>query len=415
MRQTWRWFGPADLASIDDIVQAGAEGVVTALHHVPNGVAWTPEEIARRRQEVRRRKDGSPSGIAWEVVESLPVSEDIKKQKGSWREHIANYKTSLRNVAAAGIEVICYNFMPVLDWTRTELRWALPNGGSCMRFDIDDFAAFDIHILARRGAADDYAPGVGEEAGRRFAAMDESQKRTLARSVTMGLPGSRESMTLGDVRAHLAEYGDISPARLRQHFIDFLTEVVPVAEDLGLRLCCHPDDPPFALLGLPRIMSTEADFRTVLNAVDSPANGMTLCSGSLGARPDNDLPGMMERLGPKVHFLHLRNVKRDSDAIAGSFFEAEHLGGDTDMVALIAAIVREEARRKREGRADAQIPMRPDHGQDILDDINRRAQPGYPTIGRLKGLAELRGVMRALEHPGFGIVSVSAALKATGA
>jgi mannonate dehydratase len=403
MRQTWRWFGPADFAGIDDIVQAGAEGVVTALHHVPNGVVWTPEEIARRQQEVGRRRDGSPSGIAWEVIESLPVSEDIKKQKGAWRAHVANYKTSLRNVAAAGIEVICYNFMPVLDWTRTELRWALPNGGSCMRFDINDFAAFDIHILERRGAAEDYAPAVADEAGRRFAAMDEAQRKTLARNVTMGLPGSTESMTLGDVRAHLGEYGHISPEQLRQHFIDFLSEVVPVAEDLGLRLCCHPDDPPFALLGLPRIMSTEADYKAVLDAVDSPANGMTLCSGSLGARPDNDLPGMMERLGSKVHFLHLRNVKRDSDAIAGSFFEAEHLGGDTDMVALIAAVVKEEARRKAEGRADAQIPMRPDHGQDIVDDLKRRAQPGYPTIGRLKGLAELRGVMQALKHPRFGV------------
>jgi mannonate dehydratase len=403
MRQTWRWFGPADLASIDDIVQAGAEGVVTALHHVPNGAVWTPDEIAKRQQEVSKRKDGSPSGIAWDVIESLPVSEYIKKQRGAWREHVANYKTSLRNVAAAGIEVICYNFMPVLDWTRTELRWALPNGGSCMRFDIDDFAAFDIHILERHGAAEDYAPDVAEEARRRFAAMGEAQKKTLARNVTMGLPGSTESMTLEDVRAHLAEYGHISPEQLRHHFIDFLSEVIPVAEDLGLRLCCHPDDPPFALLGLPRIMSTEADYRAILDAVDSPANGMTLCSGSLGARPDNDLPGMMERLGPKVHFLHLRNVKRDGDAIAGSFFEAEHLGGDTDMVALIAAVVKEETRRKAEGRADAQIPMRPDHGQDILDDLGRRAQPGYPTIGRLKGLAELSGVMPAHEHPHFGL------------
>ena len=210
-------------------------------------------------------------------------------------------------------------------------------------------------------------------------------------------------MTLEDVRAHLNEYGHISPDQLRQHFIDFLSEVVPVAEELGVRLCCHPDDPPFALLGLPRIMSTEADYKAVMDAVDSPANGMTLCSGSLGARPDNDLPGMMERLGPKVHFIHLRNVKRDGDAIAGSFYEAAHLGGDTDMVALIAAIVMEEARRRAEGRADHQIPMRPDHGQDILDDLKRRAQPGYPTIGRLKGLAELRGVITALEHRQYGI------------
>ena len=404
MKQTWRWFGPHDLASIDDIVQAGAAGVVTALHHVPNGVAWTRGEIARRQAEVRVRKDGSPSGIEWDVIESLPVSEDIKKQKGAWREHIANYKQSLRHVAEAGLEVVCYNFMPVLDWTRTELRWKLPNGGSCMRFDINDFAAFDIHILQRQGAEGDYSNEITDEAARRFAAMDEEGKKQLARNVTMGLPGSTESMTLEDVRAHLGEYGHISPDQLRAHFIDFLSEVVPVAEELGVKLCCHPDDPPFPLLGLPRIMSTETDYKAILDAVDSPANGMTLCSGSLGARPDNDLPGMMERLGPKVHFIHLRNVKRDSSAIAGSFFEAEHLGGDTDMVALIAAIVKEEARRRAEGRADAQIPMRPDHGQDILDDLNRRAQPGYPTIGRLKGLAELRGVMTALEHQRYGIV-----------
>jgi mannonate dehydratase len=403
MKQTWRWFGPADLASIDDVVQAGAEGIVTALHHVPNGVVWSPEEIAKRQELVRHRKDGSPSGLEWDVIESLPVSEDIKKQKGAWREHVANYKTSLHNVAAAGIEVICYNFMPVLDWTRTALRWQLPNGGSCMRFDINDFAAFDIHILERPGAEGDYSNAITDEAARRFAALDEAGKKQLARNVTMGLPGSTESMTLDDVRAHLGEYGQISADQLRQHFVDFLSEVVPVAEDLGLRLCCHPDDPPFALLGLPRIMSTAADYSRILDAVDSPANGMTLCSGSLGARPDNDLPAIMDQFGPKVHFIHLRNVKRDTADLVGSFFEAEHLGGDTDMVALIAAITSEERRRKAEARADWQIPMRPDHGQDILDDLNRRSQPGYPTIGRLKGLAELRGVMTALEHSQYGL------------
>ena len=403
MRQTWRWFGPKDLTSIDDITQAGAAGVVSALHHVPNGVVWTPEEIAKRHQEIATRKDGSPSGLTWDVVESLPVTEDIKKQKGEWRAHIENYKISMKHLADSGIETICYNFMPVLDWTRTDLRWTVPNGGSCMRFDINDFAAFDIHILKRPGAAADFTNAIADEAARRFEEMSEDDKKQLGRNVTMGLPGSTESMSLEDVQAHLDEYGAISREQLRVHFVNFLEEVVPVAEDLGLRLCCHPDDPPFALLGLPRIMSTEEDYRFILNAVDSPANGMTLCSGSLGARPDNDLPGMMERFGPKVHFLHLRNVKRDSDDIAGSFFEAEHLGGDTDMVALIAAILTEERRRKAEGRADWEIPMRPDHGQDILDDLGRRSQPGYPTIGRMKGLAELRGVMTALEHAQWGL------------
>ncbi|WP_338720605.1 mannonate dehydratase [Devosia sp. XK-2] len=403
MRQTWRWFGPKDLTSIDDITQAGAAGVVSALHHVPNGVVWTQEEIAKRHSEIATRKDGSASGLTWDVVESLPVSEDIKKQKGDWREHIANYKISMKHLAESGIETICYNFMPVLDWTRTDLRWTVPNGGSCMRFDINDFAAFDIHILKRPGAAVDFTNAIADEAARRFVAMSEDDKTQLARNVTMGLPGSTESMTLTDVQAHLDEYGAISREQLREHFVNFLEEVVPVAEDLGLRLCCHPDDPPFALLGLPRIMSTEADYRYILDAVDSPANGMTLCSGSLGARPDNDLPGMMERFGPKVHFLHLRNVKRDGQDIAGSFYEAEHLGGDTDMVALIAAILTEERRRKAEGRRDWEIPMRPDHGQDILDDLGRRSQPGYPTIGRMKGLAELRGVMTALEHAQWGL------------
>ena len=403
MKQTWRWFGPADLASIDDVVQAGAEGVVTALHHIPNGVVWSPEEIAMRQQLVRSRKDGSPSGIEWDVIESLPVSEDIKKQKGAWREHIANYKQSLRNVAAAGLDIICYNFMPVLDWTRTDLRWTLANGGSCMRFDINDFAAFEIHILKRAGALADFPAAVVEEAARRFAGLDDAGQKQLARNVTMGLPGSTESMTLEDVRAHLADYDHISADRLRQHYVDFLSEIIPVAEEVGVRLGCHPDDPPFPLLGLPRIMSTASDYQFILDAVDSPANGMTLCSGSFGARPDNDLPAIMERFAPKVHFLHLRNVKRDGPEIGGSFYEAEHLGGDTDMVALIAAILKEEGRRKREGRADAQIPMRPDHGQDILDDLNRRAQPGYPSIGRLKGLAELRGVMTALEHAEYGL------------
>jgi mannonate dehydratase len=348
-------------------------------------------------------KDGAHSGLRWEVVESLPVSEDIKKQKGAWREHIAAYKTSLAVLRDAGIEVICYNFMPVLDWTRTDLAHRLRNGATCMRFDFTDFAAFDIHILARPGAAEDYPDAVRDAAASRHAAMDDAARAALARNVVFGLPGAAESFTLDDVRAHLAEYGAVSPERLRANLIDFLSEVAPVAQSMGLRLCCHPDDPPFPLLGLPRVMSTEADYMAVLDAVDLPANGVTLCSGSLGARPDNDLPGMMRRLGPRVHFLHLRNVTRESPDIRGSFHEAEHLGGGTDMVAVIAAVLREEARRRAEGRADASIPMRPDHGHDILDDLGRRAQPGYPAIGRLKGLAELRGIMTALSHPVEGL------------
>ena len=403
MRQTWRWFGPKDLVSVDDMLQAGVEGVVTALHHVPTGAVWPPDEIARRQAEVGRRGDGSPSGLAWEVVESLPVSEDIKRQTGAWREHLEAYRLSLRNLAAAGIEVVCYNFMPVLDWTRTDLTYRVAHGGTCMRFDLVDFAAFDIHILARPGADRDYPDEVRAEAARRFAAMDEARRIELARNVAFGLPGTADHLTMDGLRAHLDAYGDISADRLRSHYFAFLEAVVPTAADAGVRLCCHPDDPPFDLLGLPRIMSTEADYAAAMAAVDDAANGITLCSGSLGARPDNDLPAMMRRFGDRVHFLHLRNVKREGTEIRGSFHEAEHLGGETDMVALIAAVVAEERRRRAAGQADASIPFRPDHGQDILDDLKRRAQPGYPSIGRLKGLAELRGIMTALTHPVHGL------------
>lgn len=398
MRHTWRWFGPKDRVSIDDMLQAGVQGVVTALHHVPAGEAWTPEEISKRQQEMAVMAEGDASGLRWEVVESLPVSEEIKTQTGDWRVHIENWITSMRNLKTAGIDVICYNFMPVLDWTRTDLAWLRPNGARCMRFDFTDFAAFDIHILQRQGAAEDFPDDIRDAAARRFAEMDEARREQLAGNVVFGLPGSAERFSLQDVRDVLQSYDAVTDDALRRNFHDFLEQVAPVAQELGMRLCCHPDDPPFGLLGLPRIMSTEADYAERMAAVDLPANGITLCSGSLGARPDNDLPGMMERLGDRVHFLHLRNVRRDTEDIRGSFFEDEHLGGQTDMVALVAAVLREEAKRREAGREDAQIPMRPDHGQDILDDIGRGGQPGYPAIGRLKGLAELRGVEAALSH-----------------
>ena len=396
MRQTWRWFGPKDHASVDDMLQAGVEGVVSALHHVPTGAVWKPEEISKRQEEIGRMRDGTPSGLSWEVVESLPVSEDIKKQRGDWRAHLDAYKQSLRNLAEAGIEVICYNFMPVLDWTRTDLAWRRPNGATCMRFDLVDFAAFDLHILERKEATDDFDTPLQEAAAERFGAMTTDRRNELAKNVVFGLPGAADNMSLADVLRHIAEYADISEDRLRAHLIDFLAEIAPVAQELNLRLCCHPDDPPVPLLGLPRIMSTEAHYEKVLQAVDLPANGVTLCSGSLGARPDNDLPGMMKRLGDRVHFLHLRNVKRESPELRGSFYEDEHLGGDTDMVALISAALAEEARRRAVGRTDCSIPFRPDHGQDIMDDLGRKAQPGYPIIGRMKGLAELRGAIAGL-------------------
>lgn len=396
MRHTWRWFGPVDKVTIADARQAGAQAIVTALHYVPYGDVWTPAEIEQRQREAASMPDGQPSGLAWEVVESLPISEDIKTQTGDWRAHLANYRTSLENLAAAGLETICYNFMPVLDWTRTDLTWRVPHGGTTMRFDLFDFAAFDIHILQRPHAAETYREEVAATAGKRFAAMDSAARVKLARNVNAGLPGAAESGSLADLQAQLDRYADIDAARLRQNFTIFLSETVPTAERLGLRLCCHPDDPPFPLLGLPRIMSTEADYQAILDVVDSPANGLTLCTGSLGARPDNDLTGMAERLGPRIHFVHLRNVRKEAAETPCSFHEDEHLDGDTDMIAVVAALLREEARRKAEGRVDAIVPMRPDHGQDILDDLRRGAQPGYPAIGRLKGLAELRGVERTL-------------------
>ncbi len=399
MRQTWRWFGPKDLVSIDDMLQAGVEGVVTALHHVPTGAVWSPAEIAKRQAELAVMKDGAPSGLKWEVVESLPVSEDIKRQSGDWKIHIENWKTSMRNLRDAGIEVICYNFMPILDWTRTDLAYRLANGATCMRYDAIDFAAFDLFLLQRKGVEADYSAEVTEAARARFAGMSDARKEELCGNVVFGLPGSAERMSMEGVKTHLAHYDNISPEKLRSHLIDFLAEVSPLAQEIGMRLCCHPDDPPFPLLGLPRIMSTEADYKAVMDAVDIPANGITLCTGSLGARADNDLPGMMTRLGDRVHFLHLRNVALEDRELGGSFHEAAHLEGNTDMVAMIAAILAEQNRRKAQGRSDWQIPMRPDHGQDILDDQSRKAQPGYPAIGRLKGLAELRGIMTALSHP----------------
>jgi mannonate dehydratase len=381
--------------------QAGVEGVVSALHHVATGAVWTPEEIALRQSQIATMKDGAPSHLKWEVVESLPVSEDIKRQSGAWKTHIENWKTSMINLSRAGIEIICYNFMPVLDWTRTDLAWRLDSGATCMRFDLVDFAAFDIHILKRHGASESFSAEIVKEAERRFHAMSEMRRQQLAGNVVYGLPGSAESFSLADVRQHLALYDNISAELLRSHLIDFLSEVAPLAEELGVRLCCHPDDPPFPLLGLPRIMSTESDYRKMIEAVDIPASGITLCTGSLGTRRDNDLPGMMQRLGDRVHFLHLRNVTIETDDNYGSFYEAGHLEGGTDMVAMIAAILAEERRRKALNRKDWQLPIRPDHGQDILDDLGRKGQPGYPSIGRLKGLAELRGIMTALEHASF--------------
>ncbi|SHH17897.1 mannonate dehydratase [Cognatishimia maritima] len=396
MKHTWRWFGPADIVSISDIEQAGAHGVVSALHHIPSGHIWPEDEISKRIQEIGTRPDGTASALTWDVVESLPVSEDIKRRDGNWQQHIANYKSSLRNLSRAGLKVICYNFMPVLDWTRTDLAWRLPNGSTCMRFDHIDFAVFDLLILKRPGAEADFDAATQTLAQNRFAAMSDSEKDALTANIIKGLPGANQTLTFATFKDHLDSYRGVSAADLKANLFAFLNEIIPVAEDLGLRLCCHPDDPPFGLLGLPRIMSTEADYKQLVDALDSTANGITLCSGSLGVHPENDLAGMMRRLGHRVHFLHLRNVRREGEAFPGSFHEAAHLEGNTDMVALIQAVLEEERARKESGRPDHQIPMRPDHGHQIGDDFRRTAQPGYPYVGRLRGLAELRGIEAAL-------------------
>jgi mannonate dehydratase len=397
MRHTWRWFGPVDRVSVQDAAQAGALGIVSALHHIPTGDVWPVEEIAKRQAEI------AAGGLQWDVVESIPVSESIKTQTGAWREHVANWQETLRRLSAVGIRTVCYNFMPVLDWTRTDLRWTARHGAKAMRFDRIDFVAFDIHLLERPAAPADYDPETRDQALQRFRGMSDERKLSLSRNVGAGLPGSADGYSLPQLRAHLETYAGIDREKLKRHLVDFLSEVTPVAEEVGINICAHPDDPPWALLGLPRVLSTADDYAEMLAAVDRPANGMTLCTGSLGALAANDLPAMVRQFGPRIHFVHLRNVRREEGRTPCSFYEDEHLEGDTDMVAVIAGLVAEEKRRKIEGRPDQQIPMRPDHGQEILDDLTRGAQPGYPAIGRLKGLAELRGIERALSHLTYGM------------
>ena len=398
MKETWRWFGPDDPVSLQDIAQAGARGIVTALHHLPAGAIWSEREISLRNKEILLSRSSIDVDLKWSVVESLPVSEDIKRQSGDWRTHIKNYCISLENLAAAGISTICYNFMPILDWTRTELEWKLPNGATCMRFDLIDFIAFDVFILNRNGACNDYSEGLNLEAKKRFEGMSKETKENLTSNIVSGLPGAAAKFSLKDVKLHLKEYENITERILRTNFVSFLKEVAPIAHELGLRLCCHPDDPPFPLLGLPRIMSTEKDYKIIMDEIPLKSNGITLCSGSLGVRAENNLIKMMSRLGDRVHFLHLRNVKRESDMVPNSFYEEEHLKGNTDMVSLIRAILEEEKRRRKNKREDWSIPFRPDHGHNILDDLKRKSKPGYPAIGRLKGLAELRGILTALSN-----------------
>jgi mannonate dehydratase len=389
VKETWRWFGPQDNVSLDHVKQAGASGIVSALHHIYHGEPWPLEEVLKRKARIEA------AGLAWSVVESIPVHNSIKLRVGPFQKFVDAWKDSLAAVARAGVRTICYNFMPVVDWTRTDLRWQLPSTGYALRFDIDDFAAYDLFILRRSGAERDYSAERAEEARRRFDAMPQSRRDELELTIIAGLPGAEGSYTRSDLLDLLAQYKGITSDDLRGHLISFLREVVPIAQELGVRLAIHPDDPPWPLFGLPRVVSTAADVRAIFKGIDIEANGLTFCVGSFGARADNDLLAMVGEFAPRIHFVHLRQVMRESDQ---SFYEAEHLRGSSDMVGVICALLREESRRRREGRADHEIPMRPDHGHLLADDISRKVNPGYSLIGRLKGLAELRGAIEGLKY-----------------